>query len=95
MRGVAIPLAYQSLQKPGISNTEERQRLLTAALAYLEPSACCLVAAREFIGRDGLAFVLEQSVDFGVRRSRTPHIALKPPSGEIPKVPSLQVKVVS
>ena len=66
-QGVAIPLEYQSLQKPGNSNTEERKHLLTKALAYLDPGSCCLVADREFIGRDWFAFLLEQPIDFVIR----------------------------
>jgi transposase len=66
-QGVAIPLEYQSLQKPGNSNTEERKQLLTQALAYLDPGSCCLVADREFIGRDWFAFLLEQPIDFVIR----------------------------
>ena len=61
---MSIPLAYQSLQKPGNSNTDERKRLLTQALAYLDPGTCCVVADREFIGRDWFAFLLKQPVDF-------------------------------
>ena len=56
-QGVSIPLEYQSLQKPGNSHTDERKRLLTQALAYLNPSVCCLVADREFIGRAWFAFL--------------------------------------
>ena len=66
-QGVSIPLEYQSLQKPGNSNTEERKRILTQVLAYLNPSVCCLVADREFIGRAWFAFLLEQQVDFVIR----------------------------
>ncbi len=46
-QGVSIPLAYQSLQKPGNSNTSERKRLLTKVLAYLDPRVCCVVPFRE------------------------------------------------
>ncbi len=66
-QGVSIPLAYQSLQKPGNSNTEERKRLLTQVWTYLDARLCCLVADREFIGREWFAFLLEQSVDFVIR----------------------------
>ncbi len=66
-QGVSIPLAYQSLQKPGSSNTEARKRLLTQVWTYLDARMCCLVADREFIGRDWFAFLLEQSVDFVIR----------------------------
>ena len=34
-QGVSIPLAYQSLQKPGNSHTDERKHLLTQVWAYL------------------------------------------------------------
>ena len=55
-QGVSIPLAYQSLQKPGNSNTDERKHLLTHVWTYLDARVCCLVADREFIGRDWVAF---------------------------------------
>lgn len=66
-QGVSIPLEYQSLQKPGNSNTDERKNLLTKALAYLDAGLCCLVADREFIGRDWFAFLLAQPIDFVIR----------------------------
>ncbi len=66
-QGVSIPLAYQSLQKPGNSNTDERKHLLTKVLAYLDPRVCCVVADRKFIGRAWFAFLLEQPVDFVIR----------------------------
>ena len=58
-QGVSIPLEYQSLQKPGNSNTDERKRILTQVLAYLDPGVCGVVADREFIGRDWFAFLLK------------------------------------
>ena len=66
-QGVSIPLEYQSLQKPGNSNTEERKHILTKVLAYLNSRLCCLVADREFIGRAWFAFLLKQPVDFVIR----------------------------
>ena len=36
-------------------------------MAYLDPRVCCLVADREFIGREWFAFLLEQQVDFVIR----------------------------
>ena len=66
-QGVSIPLAYQSLQKPGNSHTDERKHLLTQVWAYLDARVCCLVADREFIGRDWFAFLLEQSVEIVIR----------------------------
>lgn len=66
-QGVSIPLAYQSLQKPGNSNTEERKHLLTQVLSYFDRGGCCLVADREFMGRAWLTFLQEQAVDFVIR----------------------------
>ena len=71
-QGVSIPLVYQSLQKPGNSNTDKRKGLLTQVLSDLDPSVCCLVADREFIGRAWFAFLLKQQVDLVLRlRSNT------------------------
>lgn len=66
-QGLSIPLEYPSLQKPGNSNTAERQRILKKALAYLDARVCCLVADRAFIGREWFAFLREQSIDFVIR----------------------------
>ena len=66
-QGVSIPLVYQSLQKSGNSNTDERTHLLTQVLSYFDPGVCCLVADREFIGQDWFAFLLKQNVDFVIR----------------------------
>ena len=55
-QGVSIPLEYQSLQKSGNSNTEERKRILTQALAYLDLSTCCLVADRDSSVETGWPF---------------------------------------
>ena len=66
-QGVSIPLAYQSLQKPGNSNTAERKHLLTQVLSYFDRGGCCLVADREFMGRAWLTFLQEQAVDFVIR----------------------------
>ena len=49
-QGVSIPLVYQSLQKPGNSDTDERKHLLTKVLSSFDLGVCCLVADREFIG---------------------------------------------
>ncbi len=75
-QGGSIPLACPSLQKPGNANPEERKHLLTQALAYLDPGSCGLVADREFIGRDGFTFLLEQPIDFVIRLRGNPWIRL-------------------
>ena len=69
-QGVSIPLEYQSLQKPKGQLPYRRTKTPPdpgKRLAYLNPSVCCLVADREFIGRAWFAFLLAQQVDFVIR----------------------------
>ena len=58
-QGVSIPLAYQSLQKPGNSHTDERH-LLTQVWAYLDARVCVYRRPRVYRS-DWFAFLLEQS----------------------------------
>jgi len=67
-RGVSIPLEYLSLGKAGNSNTAERKYLFRRAWRYLKEYRCCLLADREFIGIEWLAFLLRQSgLEFIIR----------------------------
>ena len=67
-QGVSIPLISLSLQRPGNSHTRERKQVMRQALAYLKGSTCCLLADREFIGKDWFSFLLRQrDVSFVIR----------------------------
>lgn len=55
---VSIPLESVSLEKAGNANTKERKKLFRKAWRYLKDYACCLLADREFIGIEWLAFLL-------------------------------------
>lgn len=67
-QGVSIPLMSLSLQRPGNSHTRERKQVMRQALAYLKGSTCCLLADREFIGKDWFRFLLRQrDVSFIIR----------------------------
>jgi hypothetical protein len=67
-QGVSIPLISLSLQRPGNSHTREQKQVVRQALSYLKGSTCCLLADREFIGKDGFQFLLRQrDVSFVIR----------------------------
>jgi hypothetical protein len=65
---VSIPLESVSLGKAGNSNTKERKKLFRKAWQYLKSYSCCLLADREFIGTEWLAFLLGlPGLDFIIR----------------------------
>ena len=67
-QGASIPLISLSLQRPGNSHTREQKQVVRQALPYLKGSTCCLLADREFIGKDGFQFLLRQrDVSFVIR----------------------------
>lgn len=67
-QGVSIPLICQSLQRAGNSNTRDRKRMMRQARAYLKGCTGCLLADREFIGKDWIQFLLKQKGwDFVIR----------------------------
>ncbi|WP_425387723.1 transposase [Deinococcus peraridilitoris] len=67
-RGVAIPLLWETLDHGGSSNQATRAELLAQALELLKPHQIrLLIADREFIGADWLAFLTEHRVPFCLR----------------------------
>ncbi|AFZ67417.1 hypothetical protein Deipe_1913 [Deinococcus peraridilitoris DSM 19664] len=67
-RGVAIPLLWETLDHGGSSNQAVRAELLSGALELLKPHQIrLLIADREFIGADWLAFLTEHRVPFCLR----------------------------
>ena len=66
--GVAYPICWMILNKPGASNTQERQRLLRRFVGLF--GACSidfLCMDREFGGRDWLDWLLKKRIDFRLR----------------------------
>ncbi len=58
-RGLAFPVIWELLPKKGISSTSERITLMKRFLAVVEPARiAAVVADREFIGHDWLAFLI-------------------------------------
>lgn len=70
-KGTAIPLIWKLLDKRGNSDQEERIELLEALLSSLniqqQQQIKCLVADREFIGKEWLSYLKKQSFDFYIR----------------------------
>ena len=67
-RGLAIPLLWTALPKAGNSNTKERIALMERFFATFpgQPVAF-LLADREFVGRDWLAYLLRRELPFRLR----------------------------
>jgi len=57
--GVAFPLVWCLLDKPGNSNSDERMRLFNQFLErFGEREIACLTADREFVGKDWFGYLL-------------------------------------
>ncbi len=66
--GCAVPVLWSVLHKSGASDTKERQDLLQRFITVFGTSAIAFVSAdREFIGRDWIAWLLNQKVPFRIR----------------------------
>lgn len=66
--GVAIPLAFELLEKRGNSNTAERIDLLEQVLEVIEAKQITnFLGDREFIGQDWFAFLEEKNIPFAIR----------------------------
>ena len=58
-QGVSIPLISQSLQRAGNSHTRDQKRMMRQALTYSKGCTGCLLADREFIGKEWMQFLLK------------------------------------
>ena len=66
--GVAFPLLFRLLPKKGNSNTMERIALIERHIALFgEGSIDCLVADREFVGADWLAYLNFRRIRYHIR----------------------------
>lgn len=67
-RGIAIPLFWQALDKPGNSNTAERIALLERFIAVFGVGKiAALLADREFVGKDWFQWLQQQQIPFHQR----------------------------
>jgi DDE family transposase len=67
-RGIAFPLFWPTLAKQGNSNTQERITLIERFIAVFgRERIACLLADREFIGRDWFGYLIENKILFRIR----------------------------
>ena len=69
-RGISLPLCWVNLKKKGHSDQQERKRLLQMAAKLFDLRGFCLLADREYIGRDWFAFLDELGLLFIIRLPR-------------------------
>jgi hypothetical protein len=69
-RGISLPLCWVNLGKKGHSDQQERKRLLQMAAKLYDLKGFCLLADREYVGREWFAFLDELGVGFIIRLSR-------------------------
>lgn len=66
--GTCFPIVWRLLGKPGNSSTQERIALTKRFLALVDPADIgALVADREFIGEDWLAYLMDERLPFFIR----------------------------
>lgn len=66
-KGVAIPIYWEDLSKHGISNFEERKRLMDRAMKYFNLEGMTLIADREYIGVEWFKYLIIKEIKFVIR----------------------------
>ena len=66
-RGVSLPLFWSDLSKKGHSSQQERKRLIQQALKLYPLQGFCLLADREYEGKEWLKFLTDSGLDFIIR----------------------------
>lgn len=69
-RGVSLPLLWHDLGKKGHSSQQERKRLLQRAMKLYPLAGFCLLADREYEGKDWFKFLTESKINFIIRLPR-------------------------
>lgn len=67
VNGVSIPLCWEDLSKKGHSSQDERIAYFETALKTYDLSGKCLLADREYIGRDFFDFLCDNKINFVIR----------------------------
>jgi len=76
-QGSAIPITWESLDRKGNSNTEERKRLIEKVLNIVgEGNIKAILADREFIGDDWLHFLHKNGVPFVIRIKKSMYVEI-------------------
>ena len=66
-RGVSLPLLWHNLSKKGHSAQQERKRLLQQAIRLYPLTGFCLLADREYEGKDWFKFLTDNNINFIIR----------------------------
>lgn len=69
-KGISIPVYWQNLEKKGISNIKERQKLLQEAKRLYHLTGKVLLADREYTGNKWFVWLAEQKIRFVIRLKR-------------------------
>ena len=70
-RGVSLPLLWSNLGKKGHSSQQERKRLLQQAMKLYPLQGFCLLADREYEGKEWFKFLTINKINFIIRLSKT------------------------
>jgi hypothetical protein len=74
-RGVSLPLLWYDLGKKGHSSQQERKRLLQQAMKLYPLTGFCLLADREYEGKEWLKFLTDNKINFIIRLPKTAYKA--------------------
>ena len=66
-RGVSLPLLWHNLSKKGHSSQQERKRLLQCAMKLYPLAGFCLLADREYEGKEWFKFLTDNKINFIIR----------------------------
>lgn len=67
---IAIPIFWIDLGKKGISNTQERKKLIRRALRFFDLKGMTLLADREYIGAEWFKYLVDNNLEFTIRLRR-------------------------
>ena len=66
-RGISLPLLWHDLGKKGQSSQQERKRLFQQAIKLYPLTGFCLLADREYEGKEWFRFLTENQINFIIR----------------------------
>lgn len=81
-QGVAIPIYWTQLSRPGASSTKERKRLIRKAEKRFDLRGKPLIADREYVGTEWIKFLIDSKLTFVIRlKQKTYHQAISQAPG--------------
>jgi len=73
-KGVAIPIYWEDLAKHGLSNFEERKKLMNRAIKYFDLKGKSLLGDREYIGKEWFKYLIDNEINFVIRLKKNIYI---------------------